>query len=140
MPFCSKCGGYMKEEDRFCQKCGANRHRNSDDQPKYGRPEQAYAPDQKTATPDIKNRVLTQVIFGIVNIFMGMIPFGILGIVFAALAQDAPDEETAKHRLSIAKTLNILGVALFALLITLAIALLVIGVVTSIGIFAFIPF
>ncbi len=100
MAFCSKCGSFIADDDRFCANCGANR--NNNDTPNT---------PQTTYTPVKPQRTLNtaQLVWAIINLVCGCVPLGVAALVFVLTAKDAPDDELAAKRNKTAMILNIVA-------------------------------
>ncbi len=107
MAFCSKCGSFMADDERFCSNCGANRNRNTDETP------------ASTYTPVAPKRGLNvaQLVWSIINLVCGCVPLGIAALILVLTAKDAPDDATAAKRNRSAMICNIIATVIAVLYI-----------------------
>ncbi len=136
MAFCSKCGSYMTDDARFCQNCGANRHRNEDEKPNLS-PEETQntgATDPSAAPADLpapRSLNLVSMVWAIVNMVCCCTPLGIVSLILTVIAQDTADDEKRKKFSRSALICNIIGTAICVLLCVVYIVLIVAGVLTA---------
>lgn len=125
--FCPRCGSPVNAEDRFCPKCGADLSSSDSDTPNNN--ENAIhetdeaKPADNSANSDDSTAAL---VFGILAIALGGYLWGILALVFASKNPNGKYSKTAK-------TLAIIGMVFWTVLIVLYIVLMAINLTTRVS-------
>jgi len=81
MGFCSKCGAELQPEAKFCKNCGAS-------QAEVARAENFEPPPVKAVQPaaDPPRKISNTLIKSIIATVCCCVPFGVVGIIYAAKA------------------------------------------------------
>ena len=125
--FCPRCGSPVKAEDRFCPKCGADL--TSPDSSTPNNNENAIhetyeaKPADNSENSDDSTAAL---VFGILAIALGGYLWGILALVFAGKNPNGKYSKTAK-------TLAIIGMVFWTVLLVLYIVLMAINITTKVS-------
>ncbi len=104
MAFCTKCGSFVADNERFCSNCGA-------DCTQQNTPTATATPNMPSYSPVRLPRSLNtpQLIWSIINLILCCMPLGIASLIMVLTAKDAPDDATAAKRNKSAMICNIIA-------------------------------
>ena len=122
MPFCRNCGTSVREEDRFCARCGAMQFSTPTAPPNP-------IPKPQPAKKNSYRRFGGLFIFSLIHLILLFPPTGILALFYTFRAEEAKEDVTARKHRKTAWLINIIATAAVGII---AFALFIIGIVLSI--------
>ena len=125
MNFCKHCGAQIEGSCRYCPHCGAE----------CGMSGEGAAQSPIAGEPEKKQGLhIGYLIWSIINMIVGIVPLGVVGMIFTILANDTPVER-AKGYLKTVKTVNLISSivagVLYAILIAVYVCLIVFAILAS---------
>lgn len=132
--FCEKCGAQVEAGVKFCPTCGNPMPAVEQpvQEPVYNQSyNQTY--NQTYTTEAVKPKVNSTpfLVWSIINLVCCCMPLGIAGLVFAIKAGSATTQEDADKAIKLAKTLNLVGTILGAVVAVLYVVLMAMGIFSS---------
>lgn len=115
---CNGCGKEITDPNQeFCDNCGTKISKESPQQESVAVEQPTPPPVQQTDKAVVKQKNTMQIVLSIINILLCFpVIFGIIGLILALTAKNAPTNEAQAKKLKASKILGILGIILTLLI------------------------
>ena len=125
MDFCKHCGAQIDGSCRYCPHCGAERGVSGEE----------AAQSSNAGEPEEKQGLhVGYLVWSIINMIVGIVPLGVVGLIFTILANNTPMER-AKGYLKTVKTVNLISSivagVLYAIVIMIYLCLIIFAILAA---------
>ena len=129
MAFCTKCGAQIKEGANVCEFCntpveGQQNNQQNTQQQEYQQ-QQGYQQAPFNSPAQVNNTGM--IVWSIINLILCCLPLGIVGLIFSINAKNQPTYEQAQEHLKKAKTWNLVGTIVGAVVEIIAVIIYVVA-------------